>query len=158
MVDEMEHPLWSYHAVFKQTAGGGGTVQAIVTATTRTVILFGQTGPDNYAAGKQIYVRHYDEDDEKLATLMNQTGQDNTELVFPWSDHSVQADKDGPQLNMRVVMGKGDYLLIAALSLVQNEELTVAIRALLDGMSPPLVTSTGSGGTVTITVDTNAVI
>ena len=157
MNDDFDYLLWAYKATFKQTDVGGGSIAVQITANERIVILFGRIGPNDYAAGRNVKVRISDEDDDVIATIMSVASVDNNTYHFPVADHSVVASSDGPQLEKRVVLGKGDYLDFAATSLAQNEELTVIIRALMRDW-PPTVTTTGSGGTVTTTVAYDKVI
>lgn len=157
MFDDFSHMLWAYRAVFKQTAGGGGSIHVLITANERTVILYGTFGPNDYAANRTVTVRIADDDDNEIGRIFSNVAVDNAPFSFPVDDHSVVAAADGPQLEKRVVLGKGDYLQFIASGLVLNEELTVAIRALIMRTKPTIAT-TGSGGTVTITTTYDKVI
>ena len=157
MTDEFDNLLWAYRAVFTQTNAGGGNVIAGFTATERTVLLYGMLGQDNYAANRSISVFIYGPSGNKIAIIMFNAAIDNQFFSFPVDDISVAAANDGPQFEKRIVLGKGDRIAVEATSLIQNETVTVTLRALIRDW-PPTVATTGSTGTVTTTETYNKVI
>ena len=157
MTDDFDSLLWAYRAVFTQANAGGGSVRVNVTANERVLLLYGRTGPDDYAANKVLTVKLFDSDDNEIAMLFSNGVVDNMAFPFPITDISVVVDKDGPQLEKRLLMGKGDYLRFDVGGLVQNETLTVAMRMLIRSW-PPTITTTGSGGTVTTATTYDKVI
>lgn len=159
MNDDLRRLMWVYRAVFTQTNAGGGNIRANVTARERTLLLYGRTGPDDYAANKIVTVKLFDVNDDEIAMLMSNGTVDNQAFPFPISDISVVADKDGPQLEKRLLMAVGDYLRFDVGGLNQNNTFTIAIRALLgDNGAPPTITTTGSTGTVTTGETDNRVV
>ena len=157
MTQVFDRLLWSYRAVFKQTDGGGGTILVIMTFKERTVLLYGGIGPNDYAANRTVKGQILDSDDNVLGTILSNAAVDNKGFPFPVSDHSVVAASDGCEFEKQVVLGMGDQLVFTATGIVLNEELTVALRAMVSS-ARPFVETTGSGGTVTTTVTYDEVI
>ena len=156
-MNEFDKLLWVYRAVFKQANAGGGTIQVNIIARERTVLLSGTIGNNDYAANRTESVALRDEDDNQILALMSNGAVDNTQFPFPVSDHSAVASGDGHELQKRVVMGKGEYIIARAFTLDQNEEFTLSVRALVES-SKPSVTTTGSAGTVTSVLTYDKVI
>lgn len=157
MLDDFRGMLWSYRAVFKQTAGGGGNIVVNITANQRMVLLYAGIGQNAYAAGRTIVARVRDDSGVDMAIIFSSAAVDGALHNFPDSDHSIAAASDGPYFEKRIVLGKGDFIFIQATGLVLNEELTLHMRALITSVLPT-ITTTGSTGTVTTTTTHSKVI
>lgn len=156
-MDEFDNLLWAYRAVFKQTDAGGGTVLIRIKANERTVILFGQIGPNDYAAGRTVNVA-FNDGTNNIGILHKTFTLDNQTLPFPKTGEGIAVTANSPtEFGRYVIMAKDDEVRILTSALVQNEEVTVAIRALIRSW-PPTISTTGSGGTVTTTVDYDKVV
>lgn len=153
---EFSNMMWAYRTTVKQTDVGGGTVALLVEANERTVILYGVTGPNDYAANRTVDVRLEDGTD-LLNILMSNAAVDNVRFYFPTGDHSTVTNDDGIEFHKRIVLGSGDQIRARAITLAQNEELTITIRGLI-GTKIPTITTAGSAGTVTLTEVYNKVI
>lgn len=159
MTDLMDHMLWAYQGVVKQTAAGGGTVRLVFVANERTVILYGCVGPDDYNAARAVSGRLLDADGDQIGYVLSSNSIDN--VVIPMLGDYRNGDTPNTYDELRpsnlLIMGAGDVLRFQATSLIQNEELTLTIRALCDS-KPPTVATTGSAGTVTLTENYNKVM
>lgn len=156
MNDDFDNLMWAYRAVFTQAGAGGGTVIVLITANERTVILYGTIGPDDYAAGRALSGRVTD-GTNIIGHVSFPDSVDNERILVLTSAAAAHVPNAGLELEKRLVLGKGDVLRIAIASLVQNETLTIALRALFRSW-PPTVTTTGSGGTVTVATTYSKVI
>ncbi len=157
MNDDFDYLLWVYRAVFKQTDAGGGAIKVTLTMNERTVILFGRIGQDDYAAGRVVLGLVHDTEGNEIARILSNSTVDNQIFHFPVNDHSAVTTADGPQLEKRLILGTGQKIILNAASLVQNEELTVAVQALIRNW-PPTIVTTGSAGVVTTTLTYDKVI
>lgn len=157
MVDDFDRSLWAYRAVFTQANAAGGSIWVNMTMRERTVILYGEIGADDYAADRAVTARIKGPSGNQVGFILNQPAVDNEEFVFPVSNHSALSASDGPQTEKRLVLGKGEIITFIAAALVQNETLTINIRALISAW-PPAITTTGSGGTITTVTTYNKVI
>ena len=159
MTDEFDNLLWAYRAVFTQTNAGGGSIRVNIIVNERMVLLFGQLGPDNYAADRVLKASVRDDiGGNSVAILVKGAQIDNETLVFPSSGEGAAVGPNvANEFDKRVVLGKGDVMQIEAASLIQNETFTIAIRALIRSW-PPTITIAGSGGTVTTTTTYDKVI
>jgi hypothetical protein len=160
MTDEFDRLMWAYRAVFTQMGAGGGNVVCLVTAQERTEILYGAIGPDDYAAARAIQAYVADSVLNVLGYLRVSDSIDNLHvpLITGALTGTVTALRS-LALNNKLILGRGESIRIFAASLVQNETMTVAIRALLGpNGAPPLTATTGSTGTVTETVTYDVVI
>ena len=156
-MDPFDKMMWAYRAIFKQTDVGGGTIVVNDISFERTVILYGLLGPNDYAANRTVVV-YISDGTDRIGRLLEGIALDNARMPFPSTGEGAAVTADSSnEFDKTVVLGRGDRLFIQATSLVQNEELTVAMRALItkDG---PSVTTTGSAGTVTTTTTYNKVI
>ena len=157
MPGDFDYLMWAYRAVFKQTDGGGGSIVVNFVANERTVFLYGNIGKNDYAANRSIDAFIFDENDDKAGIVLASTSVDNVDTpIFVSASVAITAQTTISSQD-RLVLGKGDKLVIRAAALVQNEELTLALRALFKSW-PPTITTTGSGGTVTTTLSYDKVI
>lgn len=155
IVLEFSNMLWAYKAVAKQTNVAGGALAMNFTVQERFVLLYGQVGPDDYSASKNVNVNLYDATGGVIVIPMqNVEGLDDQRMAFP----SRETDPviKPMEFGNRMVIGSGEVIKISTATLVQNEELTVTMRGLI-GSVPPVV-SLGVIGTPTITVEYNKVI
>ena len=150
--------MWAYRAVFTQTDVGGGSILAKITANERMVILYGLIGQDDYAANRTLAASILDSAGNIIGNPCENTEMDNSRLAIPGSGEGAAFTvENANEFDKRIVMGAGETLAIQMTNVVQNETMTVAIRALIRSW-PPTVTTTGSGGTVTTTVTYDKVI
>lgn len=158
MTDLFDKMLWVYRAIFTQTNVGGGIIKILITARERTVFLSGMFGPNDWAADRTIWGQLIDENGTRIADLLFPSPLDNEE-VPAWSANAVATliQKQTMDFNQLIVLGKGEYMLFEISTPIQNEAITMSIRALVD-TSKPSITTTGSGGTVTTTVTYDKVI
>lgn len=155
-MDPFDGVMYAYRAVFKQTDVGGGKIKCRITARERTVILYGSIGPDDYAADRTIGGWLFD-GTNSYARILFELPIDNASMSFPLTKESSPADKAPIDFANILILGRGDSIVLSCSTPVQNEEMTVVFRCLVHTW-PPLVASTGSAGTVTITVDYSKVI
>lgn len=149
MNEGFEGLMWAYRATFKQENVAGGSIVVRITPRERMMLLYGRIGANDYAAGRTVNVWLRDSADNYLAQIMDSTSVDNISIPFPVDTVTV-VDGQAGQFYNRMIMVPSDYIYITATSLVQNEELTLAIRAIVEA-TKPFVETTGSGGTVTVT-------
>lgn len=158
MKGDFDYLLWAYRAVFTQTNAGGGNVRINISANERMVLLYGVIGPDNYDAARAVQVSMNDSAGNNIAFLTESISIDNAKLVFPLSGEGAAISANSAnEFNKTIVIGKSDVVRVSAVGLIQNETVTVQIRALFRNW-PPTVTTTGSGGTVTTTTTYDKVI
>lgn len=158
MIDAFDKMFWAYRAVFKQTDVGGGAIVVNIIAQERMVILYGLIGPNDYAAVRAIACQVRDTSGNLIGNALKAINMDNARVVFPATGEGAAVVVENvSEFNKHIVLGKGEYLYLFTDALVQNEELTIAVRALIQ-TSLPSVTTTGSAGTVTITTTYNKVI
>lgn len=157
MTDFFDKMLWAYRAQFTQTDVGGGIVNVRITANERTVILYGTVGSDQYAADRTLEIFVQDPNGSRIAQLLFPSPMDNERIPLIRDEAAAITDADPVQLDKILVLGKTDRLIINMATLVQNEIVTVAIRALIRSW-PPTVVTTGSTGTVTTTTTYDKVI
>lgn len=155
-LNEMHMPIWAYRAKGKTTAGGGGTLIYTITFNERGKILFGAFGPNDYAANRTITGVLRDKDGNNIAKTLVTTTIDNNTIPMMASGGAPSVD-EGIDFQQQLVVGSGDKLYYVTDTLAQNEELTIAMRVLTLGISPPTVALTGSG-TETNTVDYDELI
>lgn len=157
-MDPFDKSMWAYRAVFKQTNAGGGTIKVNVAAKARMVLLYGLIGPNDYAADRTMVGWIEDSARNKIARLLYGSPIDNVTLSFPiYRETTVVAGDGTSDLSQIAIVSEDDVLVVTALTLALNEELTIIMRALID-MQKPNVTTTGSGGTVTTTTTYDKVI
>lgn len=155
-MDYFDKMLWAYRAVVTQANVAGGSLRLNIAPQERTLFLFGAIGKDDYAADRNVEM-YISDGTNTIGRGMYLTAADNEHFpIFTDAEAAVVANK-GLQLEKQLLLGKGDILSIQAASLVQNETLTVALRALINAIKPT-VTTTGSGGTPTIVETYNKVI
>lgn len=157
MTDKFDSLLWAYKATFTQTAGGGGAIRVIVTAQERTEILYGRVAADNYAAGRALTVQVYD-GASTVAIVLESIDIDANNVGFPATgDGAAVATGNVNEFEKSIILGKGDTLQFDLASIADGKTMLLVIRALVS-MAVPVVTTTGSGGTVTTTVTYDKVI
>lgn len=157
MIDVFDRLLWVYRAVFKQTNAGGGTIRVIFTAQERTLFLFGHFGPNDYAANRNIQGTIKDAGNLVIGQVLPTTAADNQMFSIPKADAAITSGGYGTHFNTPFLLARGESVVLDAVSLIQNEELTIAFKALVTSKQP-FVTTTGSGGTVTVTTTYDKVI
>lgn len=158
MTDGLEHMMWAYRAVFKQTDVGGGHIIVTITANERMEVLYCLAGPNDYAANRTLTSDIRDSAGNQVGKMTPSLALDNATMASPaFGSGAAITIGHSNEFNQKFTLGQDDSLRFAALSLVQNEELTIAIRALIDSVKPTIAT-TGSGGTVTITTTYDRVI
>lgn len=156
MTDLFDRMLWAYHTVLKQTGAGGGHVTLNITARERMLILYGMIGPDDYAAARAVSVLLYDGIGGKLIARVN-INDDIDDMHLPFPSTNADPVEKVNEFSNRILIGKGESLKLTASSLIQNEEMTVTLKALITSTKPSM-TTTGSTGTVTNTVVYDKVI
>lgn len=150
LTDEFDKMLWMYRAVFTQTNVAGGTIKVTIAARERMQFFYGRLGPDNYAAGRTLVGTVTDSAGNTIARVLFASPVDDASLPIPWLSSAAVTAEATNNLGYKLTLAKGDSLVLNALTLVQNETFTVALRALVPSCKPNVVT-TGSGGTVTTT-------
>ena len=153
MTEFIDSPmLWNYRAVFTQDNVAGGHIRVRIVADSRTEILFGTIGEDNYAADRTIEVNVLNSGYDVIANALFPVPTDDHFLPFPHDSQTAVADGAPNQFNNTIKLADGDVLNIIALSLVQAETLTIAVRALI-GLKKPSISTASSTGTVTAVTD-----
>ena len=155
-MDLLDNQMWAYHAVFKQTNAGGGAVTIKIIANERTAFLFGMFGADDYAADRTITGFIHD-GTNVIARIFFPSPVDNEQVPMWGLGAAAIVHGQAQDFSQPIVLGKGDMLQYTVATLVQNEEITMALRALVKSW-PPSISTTGSAGTVTITQTYNEMI
>lgn len=151
--------MWAYHAVFTQSNAGGGNVLIQITpgAGTEVILQSVQIGPDDYAADRTGAIQLMDSEGtpNRVARLIPLAAIDNEVMMWP----SINATADFTHLwpGQQIIMTGADQLRIYLNAFAQNETITVAIRARLRGQIP-VITTTGSGGTVGVATTYSVVL
>lgn len=145
---------WAYRAVFTQTNAGGGNVNARFIFSEKAIIKYITIGPDNYGADRSIQVRLTD-GSTFTGILMPVTTTDNETLTAPVN---TSVEDAGQQLEKEILIAGSLYeIQVFGASLALNETMTVVISGLIK-TTKPIVSITGSSGTVTITTTYNKVV
>ena len=157
MFDPKEWRMYGFKGTSKQNgAGGGGLILNISPGKGNMMIpLYGTIGQNDYAAGRTVRVKIMDATPSQLATLFIAASIDNVVLPLFFITENAVAGSD-PQVkgSDNWTIAGTDILRVQADSLVQNEELTLTLRALVYGILPT-VTTTDSGGTAALTTAYN---
>lgn len=149
MTDLMDHMMWAYRGVLTQAGAGGGQIRLNFMSRDRVVFLYGMIGPDDYAADRNLEVWTTDNAGNIIARHIQVTPVDNEKVQMFKKGATVAAADEGFELEQLFVLGSGDILHIQVATPIQNETMTVAVRALIDAYIP-IITTTDSVGTVTI--------
>jgi len=141
----------------QDNAGGGSIILRVGAGVGSTVWMYNlSVGPDDYAAVRTLTVSINNGDNGRIVDLFPATAVDNRRLNFPAPGPEAAAfDSVGTSEYIRIT-GNATLQIFAA-TLVQNETLTFAFEAIVRGDTPG-VTSTASGGTVTLTTSQDNVI
>ncbi len=158
MGDFTKRIIWAYRAVFTQAGAGGGAINVNIIPNGRMTVLYGMVGPDDYAADRTISIVLEDSTDNMLARMIFSSPIDNERIPILATRAIATAVADQSfEPNQHVLIGDTDRMNIKATTPIQNETLTIILRALID-LSKPTVNTAGSGGTVTTTVTYDKVI
>lgn len=143
MFDTQKWFIWQYEATITNTKDAGQNVSILITPGTgnKLILLFGQTGPDDYGAGRTfIYTIHEGDNDAQIAQLCEGTlTNDNVRINFPYLTDSAPDSSDTPISNSMCIIAGTDYIRIFAGSLADNEVVTLVVRALV--LNKPTVTT-----------------
>lgn len=150
--------LWAYRAVFTQANVGGGGIAVNVTANERMELIYGLVGQDDYAADRTVTGYIKDSAGNIIGQTLKGIALDNERVAIPASGEGIALSASTPnEFEKHIILGKGEVLAFTAVTLVQNETFTLALRALITTVKPT-ITTTGSGGTVTVVTTYDKVI
>ena len=134
--------------VFTQSNASGGNIIADIAAREGSFIelLNMSVGNDNYASVRRIIVQTTFSGSRFLG-LRDDNAVDNYHVYVP-SAFQEFTQLDPAVLNRPIVLTANHVLTVEALSLAQNETLTVLLHMAIWGSEKPRVDVSGSNGTV----------